>query len=77
MYLVHYSPRHHCIYKIVEEHKQNKVKRSLIKRYKQKTVFPKFQLILILHLQVMYHHDYIVFHCSIDYCVELSLVGDD
>ena len=32
-------------------------------------IFPKFQLIPILRLQVMY--DYVVLHCSIDYCVEL------
>ena len=39
-----------------------------------KSLFPKFQLIPILRLQVM--HDYVVFHCSIDYCVKLSLVHE-
>ena len=35
----------------------------------KKSLFPKFQLIPILNLQVM--HDYVVFHCSIDYSIEL------
>ena len=39
-----------------------------------KSLFPKFQLIPILHLQVM--HDFVVFHCSIYYCVELNLVDE-
>ena len=34
--------------------------------------FQKFQLIPILHLQVM--HDYVHLYCSIDYCVKLSLI---
>ena len=33
---------------------------------------PKFQWIPMLHLQVM--HNYVYWHCSIDYCVEVSLV---
>ena len=37
-----------------------------------KRLFPKFQLIPILSLQVM--HDYVHWHCSKDYCVKLSLV---
>ena len=43
-----------------------------IRRYKQKSLLPKFQLIPILRLQGM--HDYVHWHCSIDYCVKLSLV---
>ena len=39
-------------------------------------LFPKFQLILILCLQVM--HDLIcVFHCYTDYCVELIIMYDN
>ena len=34
----------------------------------KKSLFPKFQLILILHFQVM--HDYVYFTAPIDYCVE-------
>ena len=34
-----------------------------------KKLFPKFQLVPILHLQVM--HDYMHLNCSIDYCVKL------
>ena len=41
----------------------------------QKSWFPKFQLISNLCLQVM--HDYIVFHCSTDYCVKLNLVDEN
>ena len=37
-------------------------------------LFPKFQLIPILRLQVL--HDYVYWHCSIDYCVKLSLVDE-
>ena len=39
-----------------------------------KRLFPKFQLIPILCLLVM--HDYVHWQCSIDCCVELSLVHD-
>ena len=35
-------------------------------------LLPKFQLIPILRIQVM--HDYVHRHCSIDYCIKLSLV---
>ena len=42
-----------------------------IRRYKQKSLFPKFQLIPILHFQVM--HDYVYFIDPIDYCVEKVL----
>ena len=39
-----------------------------IERYKQKkNLFPKFQLIPILHFQVK--HDYVCFIAPIDYCV--------
>ena len=38
----------------------------------KKCLLPKFQLIPILGLQVM--HDYVQWHCSIDYCVKLSFV---
>ena len=38
-----------------------------------KRLFPKFQLIPILRLQVT--HDYVHWHCSTDYCVELILVN--
>ena len=38
----------------------------------KKSLLPKFQLIPILRLQVM--HDYVHWHCSIDYRVKLSLV---
>ena len=38
----------------------------------KKSLFPKFQLIPISHLQVM--HDYVCFIAPIDYCVEYSLV---
>ena len=38
-----------------------------IRRYKQKSIFPKFQLIPILRFQVM--HDYVCFIAPIDYCV--------
>ena len=34
----------------------------------KKSLFPKFQLILILRFQVM--HDYVCFIAPIDYCVE-------
>ena len=34
----------------------------------KKSIFPKFQLILILRFQVM--HDYVCFIAPIDYCVE-------
>ena len=34
----------------------------------QKSLFPKFQLIPILHFQVM--HDYVYFIAPIDYCIE-------
>ena len=44
-----------------------------MRRYYQKMLFPKFQLIQILRLQFM--HDYLDWHCSIiDYCVKQSLV---
>ena len=33
----------------------------------RKILLPKFQLIPILRLQVM--HDYVYWHCSIDYCL--------
>ena len=36
--------------------------------------FSKFQLIPTLHLQVTSMHDYVCWHCSIDYCVKWSLV---
>ena len=36
----------------------------------KKRLFPKFQLIQILLLQVM--HDYVHWHCSIDYCVKCT-----
>ena len=39
------------------------------------SLFPKYQLIPILHLQVM--HDYVHWHYSIDFCVELILVDED
>ena len=39
----------------------------------KKKLFLKFQLIPILHLQVM--HDYVHWHCSIDYCVKLILIN--
>ena len=42
------------------------------KKEEKKRLFPKFQLIPILHLQVM--HDYVHLHCSIDYHVKLILV---
>ena len=38
------------------------------KKQKKKSLFPKFQLIPILHFQVM--HDYVCFIAPIDYCVE-------
>ena len=38
----------------------------------KKRLFPKFQMIPILHFQDM--HDYVCFIASIDYCVALSLV---
>ena len=41
------------------------------KRYKQKGLFPKFQLILISCFQVM--HYYVCFIAPIDYHVKLSL----
>ena len=41
----------------------------------KKSLFPKLQLIPILHLQVL--HDYVVFHCSIDYRAEFCLVDDN
>ena len=34
----------------------------------QKSLFPKFQLIPVLHFQVM--HDYVCFIAPIDYCVK-------
>ena len=34
----------------------------------KKRSFPKFQLIPIFLLQIM--HDYVLWHCSIDYCVK-------
>ena len=40
----------------------------------KKWLFPNFQLIPILHLQVM--HDNGHWHCSIDYCVKLILVDE-
>ena len=40
----------------------------------EKAYFQKFQLIPILRLQVK--HDYVHWHCSIDDCVELSLIVD-
>ena len=40
-----------------------------IKRYLQKGIFTKFQLIPILRLQVM--RDIVHWHCSIDHCVKL------
>ena len=43
-----------------------------MKRYKQKSLLPKFQLIPILSFQVK--HDYVCFIAPIDYCVEWSLV---
>ena len=36
-----------------------------IRRFQQKSLFPKFQLIPILHFQVM--HDYVHWHCSYSY----------
>ena len=35
---------------------------------KKTVLFPKFQLIPILRLQVM--HDYVHLYCSVDYCVK-------
>ena len=55
---------------LIRGNKQNKKTKN-----KKKSLFPKFQLILILPLQVM--HDYVVFHCSIDCCVESSLLNDN
>ena len=46
----------------------------LIRRYKQKSLLPKFQLIPILRFQVMYN--YVYFIAPIDNCVELSLVSE-
>ena len=43
-----------------------------IRRYKQKSLYPKFQLIPILRFQIM--HDYVCFIVPIDYCVEKSLM---
>ena len=43
-----------------------------IRRYKLKSLFPKFQLIQILRFLVM--HDYMCFIAPIDYCVAKSLV---
>ena len=45
---------------------------TLIRRYiyTKKGLLPKFRLIPILRLQVM--HDYVHWHCSIDYCVKLK-----
>ena len=40
----------------------------------KKSLFPKFQLIPLLHFQVM--HEYVHFIAPIGYCVEKSLVRD-
>ena len=42
---------------------------------KEKRLFPKFQSIPIICLQVM--HDYVQCYCSIDYCVKLILVHEN
>ena len=47
---------------------------TLIKRYKQESLLPKFQLIRILHFQDM--HEYLCFIVPIDYCVEWSFVQE-
>ena len=39
-----------------------------------KSLLPKCQLMPSVRLQVM--HDYVHWHCSIDYCVKLSLVDE-
>ena len=39
-----------------------------------KKLLAKFQVIPILHLQVI--HDYMHWHCSIEYCIKLSLVDE-
>ena len=44
------------------------------KKRKKKKLFANIQLIQILRLQVMYK--YVHWHCSIDYCVKLSLVDE-
>ena len=45
-----------------------------IRRYKQKKPISKISVDSNFMLQVM--HDDVVFHCSIDHCVELSLVDE-
>ena len=40
----------------------------------KKRLFPKFQLIPILRLQVM--HDYVHLYCSIDYRDKFSLIDE-
>ena len=41
----------------------------------KKKLLPKFQLIPVLRLKVM--HDYVHWHCSIDYCVRLVVIDED
>ena len=47
---------------------------TYFRRYEPKKLFPKFQLILTVRLQIM--HDYVHWNCSIDYCVKLSLLDE-
>ena len=42
---------------------------------KEKGYFQKFQLIPILHLEVV--HDYVHWHCSIDSCFKLILIDEN
>ena len=44
------------------------------KKKKKKMVIPKLESIAILRLQV--RHDYVHWHCSINYCVKLCLVNE-
>ena len=56
----------HLFYNMNQKMKTNK--------QTNKSLLPKFQLIPIFLLQVM--HDYVHWHCSIDYCVKISLVNE-
>ena len=60
---------------IILWHESDDVYKKKKKKKKKKSLFPKFQLIPILHLQVM--HDYVTSHCSIGYCVELIIVDNN
>ena len=44
---------------------------KILKKKKKKMLFPKFQLIPILHLQVM--HDLVHWHCPKDYWVKREM----